>query len=116
MAGRRFLPATAAACRAQLAAPAMQFGDDDRTLAWAYRTSVLREVVMYAAYQAYAHTARGNDPAEARLRTTDKNARARAADLGLDLTLGPSDCARLDTGTRPPGRIRPAPCATSSRT
>ncbi|MEU5193648.1 hypothetical protein AB0G86_06230 [Streptomyces scabiei] len=92
------LPAVVAACRAQFASRAMQFTDAvaDPPVVWAYHTGVLREVLMYLAHHAFAHAARGEGAAEARLRAVEENARARAADLGLDLRSGPSDLARLD--------------------
>ncbi|MFF4276162.1 hypothetical protein [Streptomyces sp. NPDC001536] len=93
------LTAAVAACRAQLALPAMQFTDTsaDAAVVWAYRTGVLREVLMYLSFQALTYTAHGESPAEARLHTAVESVRARGAALGLDLRGGPSDLAQLNT-------------------
>ncbi|MFD8391060.1 hypothetical protein ACFV2N_18125 [Streptomyces sp. NPDC059680] len=86
------LIAVDAACRAQLVYRPLVFNETsaDEAVVWAYRTGMLREVVMYAAYQAFAHAARGEGAAEVRLRATYEDTRARAAELGINLASGPA--------------------------
>ncbi|MFE1270543.1 hypothetical protein [Streptomyces sp. NPDC058758] len=78
------------AVRAQLSHPAMEFTDesDDVPMVWAYRTGVLRELLMYLTFQASTSAV----PSYIR---SAKEARALAAGLGLDLNGGPEDIRSL---------------------